>query len=209
MFRDISPEDLDALKEVSNIGAGHAATALHQMTRRVITLEVPSVRLVPFVDVAENLGGMEEEVVGLFFRVFGESRGNILVVLPRQSAEHLLALLFNGHGPKKPLGEMEISALKEVGNILISSYLSAIGSLLNLSLIPSIPAFSMDMAEAVVDLLLIELAEVTHQALVIQTDFATRDRSFVGHFCLLPDPRSIEAIFLALQNLRRPGGAPG
>lgn len=207
MFHQIGAEDLDALKEVSNIGAGHAVTALHQMTHRIITLEVPSVRLLPFSQVAENLGGLEEEVVGLFFRVFGGSRGNILVVMPRGSAEHLLALLFDAKTPKRALGEMEISALKEVGNILTSAYLNAVGTLLDIPLIPSIPAFSVDMAEAVVDLLLIELAEVTHQALVIQTDFATRDKTFTGHFCLLPDPHSIETIIGGLGKLRRARGS--
>ncbi len=201
MFPHIEAKDLDALKEISNVGAGHAVTALHQMTKRVITLEVPAVHLVPFSEVVGALGGAEAEVVGLFFRIYGGSRGNMLVVMPRASAERLLTILFNGNGPKRPLGEMEISALKEVGNILTSSYLGAVGGLLGLSLIPSIPAFSMDMAQAVVDLLLIELAEVTHQALVLQTDFTTRDKSFAGHFCLLPDPRSIETILKAIEKL--------
>ncbi len=204
-FHPIEERELDALREISNIGAGHAVTALHQMTRRVITLEVPAVNLVPFSEVAHRLGGLEEEVVGLFFRVYGGSRGNMLVVMSRTSAEHLLTVLFDGDGPKRPLGDMEISALKEVGNILTSSYLTAIGSLLQIPLIPSIPAFSMDMAQAVVDLLLIELAEVTHEALVIQTDFATRDKTFTGHFCLLPDPGSIETILTAIDRLQKKG----
>jgi chemotaxis protein CheC len=202
MFNGLADADLDALREISNIGAGHAVTALHQMTSRVITLEVPCVSLVPFAETVEALGGPEEEVLGLFFRVFGGSRGNMLVVMPRASADRLLAILFKGKGPAHPVGEMEISALKEVGNILTAAYLGAVGSLLNIPLIPSIPAFSLDMAQAVVDLLLIELAEVTHKALVIQTDFRTRDRSFGGHFFLLPDPRSIETLLAAIRRMR-------
>ncbi|MEW5764426.1 MAG: chemotaxis protein CheC [Acidobacteriota bacterium] len=205
MLSEIEPQDLDALREVSNIGAGHAVTALHQMTHRIITLEVPHVRLVPFSRVVEALGGPEEEVVGLFFRIFGGSRGNMLVVMPRQAADRLLSALFNGQRATKPFGDMEISALKEVGNILTSSYLNAIGSLLSIPLIPSIPAFSLDMAQAVVDLLLIELAEVTSKALVIQTEFSTRDRSFAGHFFLLPDPVSIETILAAIRKMRGRG----
>ncbi len=202
MFKQMKDEDLDALKEISNIGAGNAVTALHQMTHRVVTLEVPAVNVLPFSSVVETLGGPEEEVLGLFFRVYGGSRGNMLLVLPRSSAEALLALLFNGPTPRRALGEMEISALKEVGNILTSSYLTAVSALLNIALIPSIPAFAMDMAQAVVDLLLIELAEVTEQALVIQTDFASRDHSFSGHFFFLPDPRSIETLLAAIEKLR-------
>jgi chemotaxis protein CheC len=201
VFPEIDERELDALKEVSNVGAGHAVTALHQMTQKIITLEVPSVRLLPFGQVVDSLGGPEEEVVGLFFRVYGASRGNMLVVMPRASAERLLTILFNGAGPKRALGEMEISALKEVANILASAYLTAVSGLLGFPLLPSIPAFSMDMAQAVVDLLLIELAEVSHQALVIQTDFTTRDRSFAGHFFLLPDPASIQIILKAIEKL--------
>ncbi len=199
MFDEIGERDLDALREISTIGAGHAVTALHQMTNRVITIEVPSVKLTPLSHVVDSLGGPEEEVLGLFFRVFGATRGNMLVVMPRLSAEYLLTILFNGNGPKKPLGDMEISALKEVGNILTSSYLNAIGRLLNIPLVPSIPAFSIDMAQAVVDLLLIELSEVTHQALVIQTDFTSRNHAFAGHFFLLPDPKSIATILKAVR----------
>ena len=201
MFEKLSERELDSLREISNIGAGNAVTALHQMTQKVITLEVPRVSLLPFSQVVESLGGPEEEVMGLFFRVFGGTRGNMLVVMPRASVERLLALLCNGGTPKRALGEMEISALKEVGNILTSAYLSAVGTILKMPLIPSIPSFSMDMAQAVMDLLLIELAEVTHMALVIETDFQTRDGSFQGHFFLLPDPKSTEALIAAIRSL--------
>lgn len=203
MFTKLGERDLDALREISNVGAGHAVTALHQMTHRVVMLEVPQVRLLPFREVVDSLGGPEEEVVGLFFRVYGGSRGNMLVVIPRECADRLLEILFGGGGPRRAMGELEISALKEVGNILTSAYLGAVGSLLSIPLIPSIPAFSTDMAQAVVDLLLIELAEVSHEALVIQTEFASRDGAFRGHFFLLPDPASIDTL---LEAIRRGAG---
>jgi chemotaxis protein CheC len=201
MFAKLDELDLDTLKEVSNIGAGHAVTALHQMTHRTIDLEVTRVNLVPFSEVVERLGGAEEEIMGLFFRVFGSARGNMLVAMPRSSVDHLLAILFNREG-RKPLGDMEISALKEAGNILTSSYLNAVATILKTPLMPSIPGFAMDMAQAVVDLLLIELAEVSDEALVIQTDFSTRDGSFSGHFFLLPDPSSIEMVLQAIGKLQ-------
>jgi chemotaxis protein CheC len=196
MFFRLNEKELDALREISNIGAGHAVTALHQMTQKVIMLEVPEVTLLPFKEVVTRLGGPEEEVVGLFFRVFGEARGNMLVAMPKASAEQLLKILFGKEGMQ--FGEMEISALKEVGNILSSSYLNAMGSLLKRTFIPSIPSFSLDMAQAVVDLLLIELAEVTHEALVVETFFRSRDQSFDGHFFLLPDPNSISFLIEAI-----------
>ncbi|HNQ78726.1 MAG TPA: chemotaxis protein CheC [Acidobacteriota bacterium] len=200
MFSRLNEGQFDALREVSNIGAGHAVTALNQMTQKVVMLEVPEVTLVPFKEVVSRLGGPEEEVVGLFFRVFGEARGNMLIAMPKTSAAQLVKLLF-GHEPSS-FGDMEISALKEIGNILSSSYLNAMGSLLKRTFIPSIPAFSLDMAQAVVDLLLIELAEVTNEALVIETFFRSRDQSFDGHFFLLPNPHSIDFLLEAIDKGR-------
>ena len=199
VFTELTEPDLDSLREISNIGAGHAVTALYQMTNRVITLEGPKVGISPFSKVVDSLGGPEEEVLGLFFRVYGGTRCNLLVIIPKQSVDKLLTILFNSSAAMRPLNEMAISALKEVGNILTSSYLSAISGTIGMPLIPSIPAFSMDMAQAVLDLLLIELSEVTHQAMVIETNFRTRDQSFSGHFFLLPDPGSIDAILKAIK----------
>jgi len=196
MFSRLNEGQFDALREVSNIGAGHAVTALNQMTQKVVMLEVPEVTLVPFKEVVSRLGGPEEEVVGLFFRVFGEARGNMLIAMPRRSAAQLVKLIL-GSEPSD-FGNMEISALKEIGNILSSSYLNAMGSMLKRTFIPSIPSFSLDMAQAVVDLLLIELAEVTNEALVIETFFISRDHSFDGHFFLLPNPTSIDFLLEAI-----------
>ncbi len=199
MFPNLSEKELDALREISNVGAGNAATALYQMTNRVITLEVPGVQFLPFQDVAGALGGEEQEVTGLLFHIYGYTRGNVLMVFDRASTDALLHVML---GEKThPLDELGISALKEVGNILCSAYLNAISQILGVPLIPSIPGFSMDMAQAVVDLLLIELSEVTHHALVIQTDFCSRDQLFKGHFFLMPDPGSTQALVEAIAKI--------
>jgi chemotaxis protein CheC len=200
MFLRLNDKDLDSLREISNIGAGNAVTALHQMTNKLIMLEVPTVILLPFKDVVKRLGGPEEEVVGLFFRIFGDARGNMLIAMPKNSAEQLVKILF----PDRDLafGEMQISALKEVGNILTSTYLNAMCFIIKKILVPSIPSFSIDMAQAIVDLLLIEIAEVSNEALVIETYFRSRDDSFYGHFFLLPDPTSIDVIINAISASR-------
>lgn len=199
MFFSLTEKELDSLREISNIGAGNAVTALHQMTNKTIMLEVPEVSILPFNKVVSKLGGPEEEVIGLFLRIFGDARGNMLIVMSKESSKQLLNIIFNGNF--KTFGEMEISALKEIANILTSTYLNAMGNILKKIFVPSIPAFSMDMAQAVVDLLLIELAEVSNNALVIETYFKSRDSSFYGHFFLLPDPASIKIILDTLKSL--------
>lgn len=198
MFFKLNERELDSLREMSNIGAGNAVTALHQMTNKVIMLEVPQVTLLPFNEVVKRLGGPEEEVVGLFLRIFGDARGNMLIAMSKKSAEQLIDILFTGQ--VSAFGEMQISALKEVANILTSTYLNAMGGVLKKIFIPSIPSFSIDMAQAIVDLLLIEIAEVSNEALVIETFFKSRDNSFYGHFFLLPDPASIQVIMDAISH---------
>ena len=95
--------------------------------------------------------------------------------------------------------EMSISALKEVGNILASAYLSALGNLLNKTLIPSVPLLAYDMAGAVVDHVLIELSQSGDFVMMIETDFGgepDQDLAIKGHFFLLPDPATLN-IFLS------------
>jgi len=203
-YNKLTEVHLDALREVSNVGMGHAATALSQMVGETIYLHVPQVTLTDIMNVPDLLGGPEQVVVGVTLQVRGDARGNILLVFPRESAEQLVCHLL-GRCPHDDLfDEMGISTVKEVGNILASSYLGAMSSLLDLSLIPSIPALANDMAGAVIDFLLIELSEEGDQALMIETEFhgnSPEEKLIRGHFFLLPDPASLEVIIDAVGGL--------
>ncbi len=196
---DLTDEQLDALREVSNIGMGHAATALSQLMGRTIYLNVPKVHLLEISQVPDILGGAEHLVVGIYLQILGNARGNILMVFPRENAVRMLErLLGKGGGRGAILTEMEVSALKEVGNILASAYLSALSNLLKMSLIPSVPLLSFDMAGAVVDYVLVDLGEVGDSSLVIETEFAGEDARISGHFFLLPDPPSLQVILKSI-----------
>lgn len=196
-FPSLSEEQLDALREISNIGMGHAATALSQLIGETVLLRVPRVTLTDIARVPELLGGAEKIVAGITLRVFGDARGNILLIFPQESAQRLLARLLGNQGEELLLGELGASTMKEVGNILASAYLSAMGNLLHLTLIPSVPLLACDMAGAVVDHVLIELAEAGDMALMVETEFhgATPEQELIkGHFFLLPDAASLELI---------------
>lgn len=190
----LTAHDLDALREVSNIGAGHAATALSQVIQDVVALEIPEVRVLRLREVPEAIGGAEQIVAGIHLRVLGEIRGNLLVVLPLAAAKALLRRM----GIDEPDLGAEMprisSALRELGNILASTYLTAISQLIQVSLVPSVPGLATDMAGAVVDLLLMELAGVTDRAIVLETAFHEPGRSIRGHFFLLPDPSCLESL---------------
>lgn len=198
-FDALTEEHLDALREVSNIGVAHAATALSQLIGRSISLTVPKVLLTDISKVPEFFGGAEKIVVGIYLQMLGDARGNILIVLPRDSALKLLSrLLPRDKSEGALLTELEMSALKEVGNILASAYLNALGTLMGKTLIPSVPVLSFDMAGAVIDYALIELGKVGDLALMVETDFFGEEEKINGQFFLLPDPESLKIILNAI-----------
>jgi chemotaxis protein CheC len=200
-FSHLNEGQLDALREISNIGMGHAATALSQLIGETVFLRVPRVTLTDIAQVPEILGGAETVVVGITLQLLGDARGNILLIFPRESALRLLSRLLGGEEKGMVMNEIHSSTLKEVGNILASAYLNALGSLLHMTLIPSIPLLAYDMAGAVVDYVLIELSQAGDLALMVETEFHDKEpeqQAISGHFFLLPDPRSLDIILNAV-----------
>lgn len=196
-FTQLTPRQFDALREISSIGMGHAGTALSQLLDDPIALHVPRVSVTDIADVPDLLGGAENLVAGVTLQVLGDARGHILLVFPSASAQRLISRLLRQDAAGLLQDELGISTLKEVGNILASAYLNALGAMLHMTLIPSIPMISYDMAGAVVDFLLIELSESGDKALTVETEFRGSNNDLEpirGHFFLLPDPASLNVI---------------
>jgi chemotaxis protein CheC len=198
MFEKLNEARLDILREICSVGAGHAATALSQLTGRRIDLEVPQVRFVKVQDVPRIAGGAETVVDGLYFRILGDARGVILMIFPEKSGQEIVRLVL-GTAETVPEDALSVSAMREIGNILTSAFLSAIGQLAGLSLIPSVPGYARDMAGSILDLVLIELARLEDTALVIETLFLEGGEGIHGHFFLLPDPQTLEATLRAIE----------
>lgn len=204
-LKSISDVQLDILKEVGNIGAGHAATALSTLLNKKIDMKVPSVRVVSFDEMMEMAGGAESVVASVFLRIEGDAPGSMFFLLPLQQAEKFISQLIGDQSfsfSKQPVNDLAMSALQELGNILSGSYLSSLSDFTHLSLYPSVPALSIDMAGAVISFGLLELSQVSDYAIVIDTalneDDAQLPDSVKGHFFLLPDPDSFNIIFKAL-----------
>ncbi len=198
-FKDLSGNQLDALREIGNIGAGNSATALSQLINRRIEMNVPKVSIVPLEEVPELVGGPETVVVGVFLRVYGKAPSNILFLMPRDSAFYLVdTLMGKQRGETTSLDFMDESALMEIGNILSGAYLNALFNFTKLALLPSIPALAMDMAGAILNVVLVQLGQMGDQALVIETKFISEDDGINGHFFLVPDPGSLETILSAV-----------
>ena len=196
---ELSPVQLDALREIGNVGAGNSATALSQIINHRIDMNVPQVSIVPITDVPDLVGGADVMVAGVFLRVYGAAPSNILFLLPQESAFYLVDMILGKpHGETKTLDFMDESALMEIGNILAGAYLNALFNLTKLSLLPSIPALAMDMAGAILSVVLIQLGQMGDHALVIETEFQADEDGIKGHFFLVPDPGSLDTILTAV-----------
>lgn len=202
-IKHISPLHLDVLKEIGNIGAGNAATALSTLLDRKIEMNVPNVKIVSFNEMVELAGGADNVVACVFLRIEGDAPGSMFFVLSMEQATRFVHLMTGDETfsfQTYPYSEFGLSALQELGNILSSSYLSALSDFTNLLLYPSVPALSVDMVGAIIDFGLIKLSQVSDYAIVINTKLkedGTND-CVEGHFFLLPDPDSFQVIFSAL-----------
>ncbi|NLP41375.1 MAG: chemotaxis protein CheC [Veillonellaceae bacterium] len=195
----LSALQLDALREIGNVGAGNSATALSQIINRKIDMTVPQVAIMPLNDVPDVVGGPDAMVAGVYLRVFGPAPSSILFLLPRESAFYLVDMLMGREqGSTKSLTSMDESALMEIGNILAGAYLNALSYFTNLTLLPSIPALAMDMAGAILSVILAQLGQMGDHALVIETEFTTDNDGVKGHFFLIPDPGSLNTIMTAI-----------
>jgi chemotaxis protein CheC len=191
---------LSVLREVGNIGAGHAATALSKLLHSEIQMNVPRVAIVSFDEIADVVGGSEQLVIGIFLRVEGDIPSSIFFLLETESAKRLVSGLVGefADSEAEEFSEMEISALQEIGNILAGSYLSSLADFTKKELSPTPPAIAVDMAGAILSIGLIQLGPVADYALVVDTEFLQGEREIKGHFFLLPDPGSVEILFAAL-----------
>lgn len=187
LFKHYKDFKMDVLKEVGNIGAGNAATALSQLLNKPIDMAVPKVQLLNFEEITDKVGGAEELVYAVFLRVEGEAPGNLFFILSPEAALNLLSRIAGIEIlSDQELGEMELSALSEIGNILAGSYLSSLADFTSLSMYPTVPALAMDMAGAILSYGLLQFGQMGDDALLIDTTFLRGKTKLKGNFSLFP-----------------------
>lgn len=203
--KKITSMHLDVLKEIGNIGAAHAATALSTLLNKKIDMKVPKVEMVSFDEMMDLAGGPESVVAGIYLRIEGDVTGSMFFVLPVEQANRFIQRLVQDNSLDFQTGEVSeigASAMQELGNILSGSYLSALSDFTSLRIYPTVPALSIDMVGAIISFGLVEVSHVSDYVIVIDTAINEEDapdgESVKGHFFLLPDPVSFEAIFSAL-----------
>ncbi|MFQ5702792.1 MAG: chemotaxis protein CheC [Gemmatimonadales bacterium] len=199
---NLEPRQLDALKEVANIGAGHAATALSQLTDRRIMINVPTITVTDLEQISDVLGNPQEIVAAVLMHMLGDLTGRNLLMMPAANAKLLCDLLLKrSPGATESFDELERSSLKEAGNILGGAYMNALSDFMGMMLLPSVPSLVIDVASAVLTTAHLGFGSERDQMFCVETDFHfdEAERTLTGHFLLLPDPASLKAVLDAVK----------
>lgn len=198
---ELSAARLDALKEVANIGAGHAATALSMLTGARIMIDVPTVSIAPLDELIPGIAEDDAQLVSVLMSMGGSLKGHTLLALPLSTGRRLADLMLRRERRSGgSLDVLEESALKEAGNILGGAYMTALSEFLGMTLLPSPPRLMLGttrdvMAEHA------RMADRAAAACCVETEFSFEEvgERFRGFFLLLPDAESFGAIFRAVR----------
>ena len=197
-FDEINEKYFDVLKEIGNIGAGNATTAIANMLNLRMDMSVPNVELMEVESIGTAIGSEEQIVVGIMLGVETDINGSLMYLMDIPSAHHLVnRLMMRDPEYNEDFDEMDLSALKEIGNIISSAYLSALSGLTKLTITPTVPYISIDMAAAILSVPAIQFGIVGDKALLINTKIGD-DMGINGYFILMPEGDSYEKILVSL-----------
>ena len=201
-IRQLTDIQLDALQEVANIGAGHAATALSQMIGGRIMITVPRVSVTPLEEVPRQLADPEEPIAAVLMHMLGDLTGRTLLIFPTPTAKRLAELMLRRPiNLEDELNDLEQSAVKECGNILSAAYMNALSEFRGMMLLPSPPSLAVDMSGAVLTTAYLQFGAEPNYVVCVESEFLMDESSerLRGLFLLLPDPASLQAILRAVR----------
>lgn len=197
-LEDVNNMYVDVLKEIGNIGAGNATTAIANMLGLRIDMEVPNVQLLEVSKLGSAICAEDETIVGIFLEVQNDIEGSMMFLLKMDSAHYLVnSLMMRDQSYQEPFDEMDLSAMKEIGNIIAGSYLSALSTMTNLVIAPSVPYIAVDMAASILSVPAIQFGQYGDYALLIETEFEA-DMAINGYFILMPEQDSYDKILTSL-----------
>ena len=187
-LQEVNEKYRDVLAEIGNIGAGNATTAVADMLGLRIDMSVPQVQFLP----------VEEVIVGIMLGVGSDIDGSMMFLMDMESAHHIVnRLMMRPDDYMEDFDEMDLSAVKEVGNIIAGSYLSALSGLTGLTITPTVPFVAVDMAAAILSVPAIQFGMFGDNALMIKTEFSD-ELQINGYFILMPEEESYEKILSSL-----------
>jgi chemotaxis protein CheC len=184
---------LDALRELANIGSGTASTALSGMLTRSIDISVPTASVLPFAEAVEKCGDAEQEITGIVLGIVGDMTGTVLLLVPPADADAMCRML-----GVEPNDDFALSALGEIGNIVGTSYINALASMTGMAIEPTPPATATDMLGAIVESVLAAAARSGDVALMLDSNLVVEGEDCSISFLLVPDRGGVEQLLARL-----------
>ncbi|MDF2676543.1 MAG: CheC, inhibitor of methylation [Bacillota bacterium] len=195
IYNELNETHIDVLKEIGNIGAGNAATSLSQMLSKTIEMNVPEVDILNLDDAIDTMGGHENIVVGVLVSFYGDIDGVILFLLKKEFVHLILnSLMGTELNSFEEISEMEMSALSEIGNIMVSSYVNSIASLTEMAIDITVPSVCIDMTGAIIDAVASEFSEVSDKVMFIKEKYFCGEETIYSNMLLLPSVTSLKIL---------------
>lgn len=192
--RKFSELQMDAIGEICSIASATAASALSSMLNKKITMRVPEIRILPIETVTRVMGEPQSIVAGVYSKLIGDFHGGLLLTFPRDEVILLAEKMIGSEDKTRSLSGLDASAICEIGNIISAAFVNAISTIMRRTILISVPRLAFDMLGAIVDFILIELAEKAEQALVMKIEFEDVPKTISGHFFIIPNPGSLELL---------------
>lgn len=198
-YDDLNDIHMDVLREIGNIGSGNAASALASMLTCQVNISVPTVRILEYEEVVDQLGGPEQMIVGLLLSLDGDVKGMIMFLLHQNFANMTLsALLGQEVSQTDEMDEMAYSTIQEVANIMAASFVNAISDMTGLAINITVPSMCVDMLGAILSVPAIHYANISDKIIFIEDEFRGQNLHAPNHILLIPDVESLEKIMLNL-----------
>lgn len=200
LFENMSDMHLDVLKEIGSIGTGNAVTAISSLINKKVEMHIPTVNLVEFGRIAEFVGGPENVLVGVLVGISSDIEGMMMFLMDMETARHLVDSVLDGMGggASEEFGELELSTVSEISNIMAGSYLGSLSGLTNLRIRQSVPMLAIDMANALLSVPAIEFGKMADHVLYINSSFSVENVDVSGYFILVPNEESFAKIMRSL-----------
>ncbi|RKX71259.1 hypothetical protein DRP53_02240 [candidate division WOR-3 bacterium] len=191
-LKNITPDQIDALREIASVGSGHAATSLSELLSEKVMVRVPKVLLGTIKDVIEQIASPDEPVWSVFMYFLGDLTGRTLLIYPVVDAEYLLEIMAPGNRDE----DYRISVMKEISNILSCAYMNALGEMIGLLILPSVPGMVVDLAGAILSSVVLEFSEEKDFVICLESEFyiATKKRTIKSYYLMMPDISSVEVL---------------
>ena len=198
-YDELNHLELDTLREIGSIGTGNAATALSQMLKRQVRITMPEVRIMGYNEAIEWIGGPEAVTAGVLVKMSGDVGGIMLSVQKLELVNFILeTMLGQGIGSYEELAGLEQSALIEIGNIMISAFVTALSGLAGININLTVPAFAVDMQGAILAVPMAEYGGMSDYLMTIGGNFVCNGQEIPSHLLLSPDLRSLEFLLRKL-----------